>query len=396
MQQGTFPLLLTPVGQRALQAALALAPKEADFLANFQSLSRQYPADLARAALEIAILRIEAQAKFPFAEKLYLTRQAMEQASSYEVSKYRAQRYKHYDLIADLGCSVGSDSFALAKVAPTIGFDRDPLHLEMAQANAKALDLHRRISFIQADLNHSLPFSATSKMALFFDPARRNVERRVFSVHQYQPPLSNIHGWLALYPALGVKISPGVKLNELNGYDAEIEFISLYGELKEAVLWFGGLKTNPRRATLLPAAHSLVGEPDSAKFFSNVTPVSQPLDYIYEPDPAILRAGLVQQLAAQLNANQLDPDIAYLTSEKLIETPFARQWQIDDWCPFQLKRLRSYLRTRNVGRVVVKKRGSPLQPEALIKQLRLQGDQEKVLFLTHLRGKPIVIIASNP
>jgi hypothetical protein len=41
---------------------------------------------------------------------------------------------------------------------------------------------------------------------------------------------------------------------------------------------------------------------------------------------------------------------------------------------------------------VVKKRGSPLQPEALIRDLRLKGDQERVIFLTHLNGRPIAII----
>jgi hypothetical protein len=66
---------------------------------------------------------------------------------------------------------------------------------------------------------------------------------------------------------------------------------------------------------------------------------------------------------------------------------------VEDWFPFGLKRLRSYLRQRGIGRVVVKKRGSPLQPEALIHDLRLQGEQERVLFLTQLRGKPIVIVA---
>jgi hypothetical protein len=61
--------------------------------------------------------------------------------------------------------------------------------------------------------------------------------------------------------------------------------------------------------------------------------------------------------------------------------------------PFQLKRLRETLRARNVGNVTVKKRGSPLQPDDLRRQLRLQGEQERVLFLTRWNGAPIVVIA---
>ena len=120
--------------------------------------------------------------------------------------------------------------------------------------------------------------------------------------------------------------------------------------------------------------------------------ISEPQAYLYEPDPSILRAGMVTNLGEQLDAFQLDVDIAYLTSGKLTPTPFARAWAVEDWFPFGLKRLRAYLRQRRVGQVVVKKRGSPLQPEALIHDLRLAGDQERVVFLTHLRGRPIVII----
>jgi hypothetical protein len=40
----------------------------------------------------------------------------------------------------------------------------------------------------------------------------------------------------------------------------------------------------------------------------------------------------------------------------------------------------------------VKKRGSPLEPDQLIRQLRLKGDEQCILVLTHLRGEPIVII----
>jgi hypothetical protein len=164
-----------------------------------------------------------------------------------------------------------------------------------------------------------------------------------------------------------VKISPGVRLDEVNTYDAEIEFISLQGELKEAVLWFGPLKTSRRRATLLPGGHSLSfeEEPD--------LPVDEPGAYLYEPDPAVLRAGMVRNLGQILGAAQLDPEIAYLTGDIKKPTPFARVWAVADWFPFGLKRLRAYLREQGVGRIIVKKRGSPLEPDDLIRELRLKG-----------------------
>jgi SAM-dependent methyltransferase len=387
MNMSQLHALLTPEGQQALQAAMLLKPREVDYLRYFQELSRKFPPDLAQPALEAAILRSEASTKFPFARQLYLVREALEQASAWAVAEYRARRYAPFGTLLDLGCSIGGDTIALAQVAPTIGVDRDALRLALARANLTALGLADRITLLQADLANPLPFRLPRHTAVFFDPARRSQGRRVYSVRNYRPALSVLKDWLAHTPAIGVKISPGVDLRELAEYPAEVEFITLDGELKEAVLWFGPLETVPRRATILPGPHSLVPAPVEG------LALREPGAFIYEPDPSVLRAGLVQVLGASLGADQLDEDIAYLTADEYRPTPFARAWAVEGWFPFGLKKLRAFLRQRNVGRLTVKKRGSPLQPEALIRELRLSGDAERVVFLTHLRGRPIAVIA---
>jgi hypothetical protein len=293
MQTAVFYELLSSYGQEALAAASQLIPREQDFLAHFTKLSKRYPPELARAALEIAILRLEAADKFPQAGFMYFTRAALEQASNQVVSAYRAGRYQGFERLFDLGCAVGGDTLALAAQAPVTGLDFRPLRLIMAQANARALGLVDRANFIQANLNDPIPFSSAGATGLFFDPARRVDERRIFHVGDYRPPLAVIFGWLARFPALGVKISPGVDLSELASYPAEVEFISLKGDLKEATLWFGPLKTCERRATVLPGPHSLMPVaglgPD--KPGQRHIPLSEPRAFLYEPDPAVLRAG---------------------------------------------------------------------------------------------------------
>jgi hypothetical protein len=106
----------------------------------------------------------------------------------------------------------------------------------------------------------------------------------------------------------------------------------------------------------------------------------------------VIRAHLVEQLAAELGATKIDSDIAFLSHDTRVETPFARSFRIDEVIPFNLKRLRHWLRERNIGQVVVKKRGSPIDPQELERQLRLEGDHAAVLVLTHVLGKPSVII----
>ena len=267
----------------------------------------------------------------------------------------------------------------------------------MARANLESLGPAGRAAFIQADLRAGLPAGSGSYLGLFFDPARRVEGQRVFSVEDYSPPLAIIEGWLARFAALGVKISPGVQIEQLSAYEhrAEVEFISLKGDLKEAVLWFGPLKKTARRATVLPGPFTLESHLTFTAWneqSAHRLPVGPPRSYLYEPDAAIIRAGLVEELGLQLNAAQLDPSIAYLTADLLVSTPFARAWQVEDWFPFHLKRLRATLRERGVGQVTVKKRGSPLTPEGLIHSLRLKGEATRVLFLTQVQGQPAVVI----
>ncbi len=388
-----FRELLDPIGQDALRSAMEMQPQEKDFLSLFQNLSKAFPRELARTALKTAILRGEATTKFPQADKMYFTREALEQASGYEVSSYRAERYRGYAQIADLGCSIGGDTLSIAEIAPVIGIDRDPLRLAMAQANMRALNLD--VPLIKTDLESSFPCLEYPTVAIFFDPARRLNGRRISSVRKYIPPLQIIAEWLKYYPALGVKISPAVNKRELFGYDAEIEFISFRGELKEAVLWFGPLKAGQRRATVLPGPHMMVDDITPIEPSRRPTlAMAQPLQYFYEPNPAIIRAGMVQALMVRLGAAQIDQDIAYLTANKKKTTPFARVWEVEAWFPFQLKKLRTYLRERNVGLVTVKKRGSPILPEDLIQTLRLSKDarEERVVFLTQMRDRPIVVV----
>jgi SAM-dependent methyltransferase len=347
----------------------------------------------AQAVLETIVLRQHAATKFSRASQMYFVRAALEQASAEVVAQHRARRFATLGSqhIADLGCGIGGDALALAAQAEVTGVEWDPVRLAIAQENVRVYGHGRRFHPLQADLHSLSPLAQMD--ALFFDPARRDEHgRRFFSLAQYQPPLSLVDQWRAVVPETAVKISPGVDYAELPE-DAEVEFISLDGEMKEAVLWYGRLQSGvARRATLLPAGHTLT----TADLPAEAVPSTAPQAFLYEPDGAIIRAHLVQALAARLGARQIDESIAYLTAETAVSTPFARCFAVADAFPFQLKQLRHYLRERRVGSVTIKKRGSPLEPEQLLRQLRLSGhkDEHRFLFLTHVLGEPSVIVAT--
>ena len=353
------------------------------------SLRQLFTPEQTQAILETVLLRQLAAAKFSLAPHMFFTRPALEQASGETIAHYRARRFVQasYTTLADLGCGIGGDSLALAAQAEVTGVEWDAVRLAMAQENVRVYGHGARFHPLQADIVELTPFPVDG---LFFDPARRDEHgRRFFSVAEYQPPLSLLDNWLPRVRGAAAKISPGVNYDEIVHLDAEVEIISVQGDVKEAVLWFGDLRgTVRRRATLLPGEHTLTDDEETEP-----VPLSQPQAYLLEPDGAVIRAGLVEPLARQLQAEKIDAEIAYLTTHSLRESPFTRSFAVQDFFPFQLKRLRHYLQERQIGQVVIKKRGSPLDPDQLRGQLRLRGRNQCTLFLTHIQGQPSVIIA---
>jgi SAM-dependent methyltransferase len=379
--------LLSPEGQQLLSELAQERFEGDDHLRLASRLRRQVGQARAHALLETSLLRRRATTKFQRAQDMYFTRQALEQASAEIVAGYRAGRFVQagFEKVADLGCGIGGDSMALAANGPVIGVDLDLLRLAMARENVRLYGFSGRFLPLQANL---LALDPLPVEAIFADPGRRTKSgRRIYSVHDYRPPLNFLERWRKVVPHQAVKISPGVNYEELPT-GAEVEFISVNGGVREAVLWFGALRsTAGRRATLLPQGVTMTDERLDEEVIT-----TGPKDYLYEPDGAVIRAHLVEQLAQHIGATKIDDDIAYLTSDDFRTTPFGRCYAIEDSFPFGLKRLRKYLRERGIGQVTIKKRGSPLDPDTLRQQLRLKGEGSCVVFLTRVMGEPSVLI----
>jgi THUMP domain-like/RNA cap guanine-N2 methyltransferase len=384
----TFLELLSPKGHAAFAAAAAFEPTEAGFLPAFEKLRKRFPADLAKAALETALLRIRARAKFVDSARMFFTREALEQASGDVVAGYRAGRFAPFCEVADLCCGIGGDSLALAAAGLTVhAVERDPLHAAMTAANAAAVGLAGRIRVREAD---ALAVALPDVRATFADPARRADGRRYLDPEDYTPPLSALRGRFPADFPLGVKIAPGVAWADIAGLDAETEFISVNGELKECVLWFGPLRTAARRATVLPAGATLFAD-DS---FSG-TPISPVGEFVFDPDASVVRAGLSGQLAAQLGLAPIDYTVAMCTGPVLVHSPFVTGYSVELAARFNLKALRDHLRQHQVGRITVVKRGSQLDADDVTKKLKLVGTEHRVVILTRAGGEQAMIVGER-
>lgn len=348
-------------------------------------LRRAYPAEIAAAAVELAQLRLRARAKFARAGEMYFTREGLEQASSEAVAAHRARRYAPYRSVADLCCGIGGDLAQLARGRAALGVDRDPLHARIAGLNAAILGADA-VEIRCADVREA---DVSGVDAAFVDPARRRGGRRELRPEESEPPLGWCLGLAERVPAVGIKAAPGLP-RELAPRGWELEMVSIHRELKEAALWSPTLATTPRRATLLPQGHTFVPLPGED------VRLGEPGAYLLDPDPAITRAGLVEDLARGLGAWKLDAELAFLSADATVATPFARTLRIEESLPWGEKALRAALRRLDIGAVQIRKRGSAVDTDALGRRLKLSGSRHATVVLTRLRGRPWALICSEP
>ncbi len=345
-------------------------------------LRKRYPDRLVTAAIGLTQLRARAEAKFSRAAEMWLTREGLEQASHEVVSAYRAGRLSGIGAVADLCTGIGGDLIALARGRRALAVDLDPVHLRMAALNAEVYGVMDGLECRNEDVRET---DLSGFDAVFVDPARRRGGKREFRPEAYSPPLDWCLTLAEKAPAVAIKAAPGLSL-DLMPPDWEVEFVSLKGDLKEAVLWSPALATVSRRATLLSGLHSLVPTPGAE------VPCRPPGAFLLDPDPAITRAGLVEELARSLGAWKLDPEIAFLSSDQPLDTPFGRLLRIEESQPWGLKRLRATLRDLDVGTVDVRKRGSAVDVDGLLRALRPSGSRAATVVLTRVLGKPWALV----
>ncbi|WP_049562397.1 class I SAM-dependent methyltransferase [Nonomuraea sp. SBT364] len=387
MDLDAFAELLTPRGLRALAEAEELTGT--DPVAAATRLRRTYDAALTSAALTQAGLRERARAKFGAdAARMFFTPHGLEQSTRAEVAEHRARRLTETGAgprVADVCCGIGGDFLALARDGRTVdAVDADPLTAAVARANAEAFGLGDRVTVRVADAATVRP---EDHDVLFADPARRGSRGRTFDPMAYSPPWPVVLDLLSRARRACLKVAPGIPY-EFIPEQAQAEWVSYKGEVKEAALWTGAGEPG-RRATLLPGGHTLTATGVQA----TTGPVGR---YVYEPDGAAVRAHLVGEVAELVGGWLADPMIAYISGDEPVDTPWAARYEVDETLPFSLKRLRAALRARRIGNVTIKKRGSAVDIERLRGDLRLSGEESAVVILTRIMDKPSVLICHPP
>lgn len=192
-----------------------------------------------------------------------------------------------------------------------------------------------------------------------------------------------------------VKCAPGIDFDAVRrlGFDGEIEVTSAGGSVREACLWSAPL-ADPgvsRRACVLDRGEQVTdADPDGC-------PTAAPGRWIVDPDGAIVRAGLVRHYGARHGLWQLDPDIAYLSGDRL--PPGVRGFEIIEELPLREKVLRQALSARDCGSLEILVRGVDVDPDVLRRRLRPGGTVPLSLVITRIgtgAGARAVVFVCQP
>ena len=386
--------LLTPDGLRLLDE---LDPVESTaHVARTVSRLRAagHSPELVSAVVGQARLRVKARAKFgEFAERMLFTKAGLEQATRLAVAARHAGRMRDAGMgtIADLGCGIGGDALGFAALGIRVhAIDADEVTAAIAAFNlapfGHAVTVRQEMAE-ETDL--------TGVDAVWLDPARRtsgHSETARVRPEDYSPPLDWAFDLAQRWPT-GIKLGPGLD-RAMIPEDVEAQWVSADGSTVELVLWSGALaRPGVRRAALVmrgDESWELTSPADAVD--ETVRPLGA---FVHEPDGAVIRARLIGDVARSLQAGMLADQIAYLTSDAALTSPFVASFRVREVLPAEPRALSRALRERGIGRLEIKKRGVDIDPAAFRTALKLRGDGAATLILTRIGSKRLAILADR-
>jgi hypothetical protein len=379
--------LMTEPGNRLLAEVAAVPSIRPSDLARFR---KQASPVQVSAAIRLIQARNKAALKFEHGHQLWVEPTAVEQATAEPVARHKAERFL-CPLVVDLCAGIGGDALALAARCDVLAVDSDQGMCRRLSFNASVYKVRDRVLSVRA---RAETFAIPAGAWLHLDPDRRTSgAKRARSLDEYAPAPEFWKSAICRVAAGAIKLGPASDFaKHFSDPEFEVELISLRGECKEATVWFGELASCRRRATVLPENVSWTDRDGPT---GQWTPVVQPGAFIFDPDPALLRAGLLDGFALEHGLARVADGVDYLTGERLIATPFLSAFHVLDILPLDLKRLRRLIAASGIGTLEIKVRGADVAPETLRRQLPLGGERTATLLVFGGSGPVRAVLAQR-
>ncbi|HEY9046158.1 MAG TPA: SAM-dependent methyltransferase [Ohtaekwangia sp.] len=315
----------------------------------------------------------------------------LEQSSSEQTGAYKVKIIKNElvpsGVVVDLTGGFGVDSFFLSK------------YFEQVQYIEPAADLLAVVKHNHKMLRaeNILHHHATAEVYLqqlkradlvYIDPSRRSNGQKVFRLSDCLPDVVALHDLiLTKADTMLVKTSPlldiqqGIK--ELKTVK-KVFIVSVSNECKELLFLCTHNVTNDPEiiavnllSTRTEEFSFTIAEEQSAS--ANYNP---PLEYLYEPNASLLKAGAFKIIADRYNIFKIHPSTHLYTSAEMIADFPGRVFKIQSFVKGDKKEMTRHFPE---GKANVTTRNYPLSPEELKKKTGLKDGGDK--FLIGFSGK---------
>lgn len=232
---------------------------------------------------------------------------------------------------------------------------------------------------------------------IYIDPSRRDDSKgKVFLLKDCLPNVpENIEFLFSKSSTILIKNSPVLDItstiNELQ-YVKEIHIVGVKNEVKELLFL---LEKGYNGLINIKTINFQKEENQTFNFIYQeeaTTCYSLPLQYLYEPNTAILKSGGFQQVSQKLSLPKLQQHAHLYTSEELVNFP-GRRFKIKKILPFDKKQLKKEIPTLKAN---ITTRNFPISVAEIRKKTKLkEGGDIYLFFTTNLQNKHIIIICEK-
>lgn len=323
---------------------------------------------------------------------IYPPKLSIEQASSEIAAKYKSSLIIGNEIV-DLTGGYGVDSYFFALKADHITHCELNEELsDISKHNSEALGLN--INYVKSNGIDYLKNTKKKFSTIYIDPSRRVESKKVFLLKDCEPNIiENIELLKEFSDRIIIKTAPLLDIQsaitELNQV-TEIQVISIKNECKELLIIID--KNNTTEDPIITSV--LLGEPKIKSQFKQseekkytISKYSEPLEYIYEPDVALLKAGCFKLICPQYQVEKLHQHTHLYTSNELNQTFPGRKFKVKKIWDFG-----QFSKENTIKKANIICRNFGLSPEELKKKLKItDGGEEYLLFCTGNNNKLLVL-----
>lgn len=318
----------------------------------------------------------------------------IEQTSSEITAEYKANLVSG-ERIIDITGGFGVDSYYFSKTF------KEVVHCELNKKlsdivahNFKQLACNNITCFNEDGISVLQKYSENHFDTIYIDPSRRHdVKGKVFLLSDCLPDVTqHLEAFLKQSHKILIKTSPLLDIsNTINGlkYVSEIHIVAVKNEVKELLFLIDSAKNT--EAPNIIAVNIDHETKEVFRFNLNSTfevSYSTPLNYLYEPNSAILKSGGFNAVAKQYTLQKLAQHSHLYTSKELIDFP-GRSFEVLDVVKYNRKTLKKAFGGQKVN---ITTRNFPKTVKELRKELQLKDGGDEYWFFTTLSDNQKVVI----